>query len=80
MNSRAAKADGGRGLVAESVRGGGGLCRAGRGGAAALLLGCAQVLSERTELPEDVVGPGTGEATARLAVRFIPTSCPSQII
>ena len=38
---------------------------------AALLLGCAQALSEQSELPEEAVGPGSGEATARLAVRFI---------
>lgn len=38
---------------------------------AALLLGCAQALSEQRELPEEVAAPGSGEATARLAVRFI---------
>ena len=38
---------------------------------AALLLGCAQALLEPRDLPEEAVGPGSGEATARLAVRFI---------
>ena len=38
---------------------------------AALLVGLAQSLSRLGEGPEEAIGPGSGEATARLAVRFI---------